>query len=81
MSDNLPTRDRAGQNPLIASAVVALLAFGDLTREQAAILLPMWRHVGELSEDDRADVVSRFPLVATDAGGWISGPMVDPTQP
>ena len=72
----VPTpRDRTGKHPLVGAAIVALLAFGDLTREQAAILLPMWRHAGDLSAEDFEAVIARFPVAAEDAGGWISGAM------
>lgn len=41
----------------------ALTAFGgDLTRDQAAALLPMWRYATDLTEQDRTMLLRRFPL-------------------
>jgi hypothetical protein len=42
----------------------ALRSFGgELTREQAALLLTMWRYSHDLTETERAEVLDRFPSV------------------
>lgn len=54
-------------------AMRALQAFGgDLTREQAAALLPMWRYYSDLRAADRAAVLERFPRGRIEPGN--SGP-------
>jgi hypothetical protein len=49
---------------LVAQAEHALRCWhgDDMTREQAAALLPMWRHAAGLDDELRADVLSRFSL-------------------
>lgn len=43
-------------------AETALRAFGGaLTREQAALLLTMWRYRGDLTTADRTAALARFP--------------------
>lgn len=47
----------------------ALRAFGgELTREQAAMLLTMWKYQSDLTGDDRAAVLGRFRSVDECAG-------------
>jgi hypothetical protein len=68
----------------VTEAVEALQAFGELTRDQAATVLPYWRHYSTLGERGAAAVLRRFPPAdpvdaAVEAGephpggGWISG--------
>lgn len=63
----IPTPDEAARlralfdgNPVVAAAEQAVRRFGDVTREQAAELLCMWRHTPELSDRERAAVLARF---------------------
>ncbi len=71
-------RDHTGANPRVAAAVVALVAFGDLTRRQAATVLPKWRHAAQLGAEDTEAVLRRLggttpsaPIL--DDGGWLGG--------
>jgi len=61
-------------HPIVRYAENALRAFGgELDRETAAALLPMWRHAGELTERERDAVLQRFGPAGDN--GWSSGSM------
>jgi hypothetical protein len=52
------------QDELADVAERALRAFGgEVTREQAAMLLTMWRYAGDLTPADRTAVLDRFRSV------------------
>lgn len=54
-----------GHDPVVIKAYAALTAFGDLLDSvTAARLLPMWRHYKQLSPEQAAAVVARFPRPA-----------------
>jgi hypothetical protein len=56
-------------NELADVAERALRAFGgDVTREQAAMLLTMWKYGADLSPADTTAVLDRFRSVDTMAG-------------
>jgi hypothetical protein len=38
----------------------ALRTYGDLTREQAAKILPLWRYYRDLTPGERGEVLNRF---------------------
>jgi hypothetical protein len=49
------------KSPLIEIAETALRYWGgDITRETASALLPTWRHADALTDDERAELLSRF---------------------
>jgi hypothetical protein len=49
-------------SPIVTKAWLALHMFGaDLDSVTAARLLPMWRHYGQLSPEQVAAVIRRFP--------------------
>ncbi|MPZ29176.1 MAG: hypothetical protein GEV12_22985 [Micromonosporaceae bacterium] len=48
--------------PIVKQAVRALQGFGDpFTREQAEVLLPLWRHAHALEQHERSAVLAHFP--------------------
>lgn len=54
--------DDAEGSLVIGTAVAALDAFGDaLTRAQARLILPLWRHYPSLTAADVVAVLRRFP--------------------
>lgn len=76
--------DAAGRVPvnalMVERAVRALRAFGDLSREEAARVLPLWRYRQSLTDAEVAAVLARFQPAAsgegpvqesgTGPGGW-----------
>jgi len=70
-------------HPIIDLVARQLRAFGDLTREQAAQVLPYWAHFARLTPREVAAVLARFPeTISSPIGdeintdhGWISGTM------
>jgi hypothetical protein len=57
------------ESPIIDAAEAALRSFGDLTREQAGRLLATWAHTPSLTARERAALVARFPVPASDGAG------------
>lgn len=66
--DELTAADRAMLSRVrVTGAVKALRDFGTRTLGDAAIILPMWRDYGYLSEVERRMVLDQFPVETTEA--------------
>jgi len=50
------------RNPVIDAAERALRMFGDLTRDEVELILPMWKHAAGLTEAERTAILARFPV-------------------
>lgn len=48
-------------DPIVGEAVEALRSFGDLNRDQASSILPMWRYFKELTTGEMLAATRRFP--------------------
>lgn len=68
-------QDGFDESPVVRLAVSAVRCFGgDIDRETASMLLPMWRYVTDLTHDEIEAVLRRFPprprVEAASGPGW-----------
>lgn len=69
LADARDLRIAYADNPIIDQAETALRAWHVTALDDAAAKLPMWAHVGDLSQRERLAVLARFVCVQVVDGG------------